>query len=145
MWDSSRRVAFAFALLALLAGGAGCGDDDGETISKEEYVERANEACEEAIAAHGEEAVELSSPPTEEELNELADQIVDVNREIIDVFRELPVPEGDDAEIESIIERSIEATDRFEADPLSFVESGENPYEDVNEDIDEYGMTSCTS
>jgi hypothetical protein len=156
------RACAILGTVALLAT-VGCGDDgnDGEssaqessssttapptgeeTTDRDEYVERANEGCEEAIAEFSELAPELGENPTDAEIVAFAEVLVELNRAMVTVFEELPVPEGDEDVIRSIIDGSIEATDELEADPVSVFKSGENPYEAVNTEIVAYGLSSC--
>lgn len=129
--------------LALALAGAACGGDD-DSISKADYVEQANEFCEEALAEY-EEAVEpLGDQPSDADIREFAGPLVDLNRDLIEFLEEEPRPEGDDEEIDSIVEGSKDATDELEDDPVGVFRSGENPYADVNAQMTDYGMTSCT-
>jgi len=127
------RACAILGTVALLAT-VGCGDDgnDGEssaqessssttapptgeeTTDRDEYVERANEGCEEAIAEFSELAPELGENPTDAEIVAFAEVLVELNRAMVTVFEELPVPEGDEDVIRSIIDGSIEATDELE-------------------------------
>jgi hypothetical protein len=157
-----RRACAILGAVAVLAT-VGCGDDGDdedaspaesssstnapptgdETTDRDEYVEQANQGCEEVIAEFGPQLPELSDNPTEAEILAYAEVLVELNRAMIAVFEELPAPEGDEDVIQSIIDGSIEATDMLEADPVSSFESGEDPYEAVNTEIAAYGMSSC--
>jgi len=114
-----------------------------ETIDRDDYVEQANEGCEEVIAEFSEQLPELRESPTDAEFLAYAEVLVELNRAMITVFEELPAPEGDEDAIRSIIDGSVKATDELEADPVSSFKTGENPYEAVNTEIVAYGLSSC--
>lgn len=124
-----------------------CGGDDDESVSKEQYVQRVNEKCRDRIA----EAEEFFEPygtdgpePGSDEFEQVVEELVDMNRDIIEFLEERPWPAGDEEVLARIVKESEEATDELEEH--FEVTSGpiEDPYAAVNVEIDEYGLTSCT-
>jgi hypothetical protein len=125
---------------------AGCGDDGGgEAISKDEFVEEANEICASNAAALEEEAEQLGPSPSEDDRAEfLGGTLVPNVQTQIEDIRGLGFPEGDEEELDAVLSDAEEILDDIEADPAEYVD-GEDPFTEVNAALDEYGLTECGS
>jgi hypothetical protein len=87
----------------LVLGLAGCGDSGGGgQLSQEEFVKQADAICTDANKQQDAiDVPDLSSQPTDEQLDQFADALdqgVDLTRDQIDELRDLNPPESADAE-----------------------------------------------
>ena len=119
------RKAIPLIVLALTAVSAGCGDDDDEGISREEYIARSGAICERTGQQAGVQferivGEEGRPPPGEEERyianaqRFLEEAAIPIIRSNIEQRRELPTPEGDEEQIEAIFAAGERALDGFE-------------------------------
>jgi hypothetical protein len=141
-------------LVGILACGliaAGCGDDDdddggdSEAISKEEFLAEGNALCAEgdaALEAAAEETFAQGAPTPQEQEAFVTDSVVPEIQSQIDAIRDLGAPEGDEDEINGILEDAEAALSDVEADP-ALVTGETDPFADVNQRLADYGLTEC--
>jgi hypothetical protein len=138
--------------LAAVAFLAACGGDDG--TSKSDFLEEAD-----AICAEGEERAEqivsegFRDPenPTGKEVVALIQDLVPVQRETISDVRELDMPEGEEDEINSILDQAEAATAkaadiRDPQEALAIVQAADtpqDPFYEANQAAAEYGFDEC--
>lgn len=152
-----RRVAvgLGLAMVAVAVLIAGCGDstDNGETesITKAEFLRQANAICtehneqiEEKVQAYAEETgdMEGKNPPRDQVEEFLVETIDPVLRSQLEELRALPVPAGEEDQVEVVLESQEEALEMVEDDP--FVRGGD-AYEELVKPINDYGLTACTA
>jgi hypothetical protein len=144
MPTGTQRIVTGLFLGAL--GLVACSDG---AMSKEEYVEQANEICSEAEGRLGE-----IDPQSMEELREQVQEVEDTGREVLADLRELEPPEGDADRIdemlgsfEGVLDRIPDILEAAEAEDL---EELEQITTDVQEDVTnfqeiarEYGLDEC--
>lgn len=146
---SSAAVAVALALAL-----AGCGGDDDDStesppatdaaapLSKAEFTEQANEICRvggEQIDARAE---ALGPDPSQAEIEEFATEVVAPNvQDQIDQIEALGAPEGDEDEVQEIVDAVQESLDEVEEDP-SVLRTGD-PFAEANRLAADYGLTVC--
>ena len=78
---------------------AGCGDGDHDTLTKEEWITRAEAVCADMIAQEE----EIAEPESPEDMAAGADQIAEITRTGIDELETLPAPEGDEDAVAEIL------------------------------------------
>ena len=139
-------------LILMLAGTAlalgACGDDDDGGTTKAEFIEKAD-----AICAEGEEQSQqlaregLQNPqnPTGQEVLDILDKLVPIQRDTIAQVRELEKPEGDEDEIDAIYDAAQAANDKAKADPSLLTQEGADPFADANAKARAYGLKACGS
>jgi len=133
-------------VVAALAGGlliAGCGGGDDETLTKEEYIQRADQICQE-----GNDEIEAAAEDVElQDLTKfITETVVPKTEEQIAKIRELPIPEGDEQTLNSIYDRVEEAIQKFKDDPGSLADlASGNIAPGVEEDSRAYGFKVCGS
>jgi hypothetical protein len=88
------------ALVAAVSVVAGCGDDDGETLTKQEWLVSAEAICADMIAQEE----EIGEPQTVEEMAAALEQFVEITDEGIDELKALSAPEGDEEVVAGIVE-----------------------------------------
>jgi hypothetical protein len=155
------RAAVLAACAAIAAGAVGCGGDDDSTsgdettaatetvvttadITKEEWIQQADQICADADADIGEQAQEAGIDGNDEA--ELQDFIVDVvipsNRDQEQQIRALGAPEGEEEAVTEILDALDAAVDQAEEDPESVTaDSGE--FDEVTELAQDYGLVVC--
>jgi hypothetical protein len=117
---------------------AGSGTDE---MARADFVTRANEICREAI-----EALSGQEPDTADEdamVAYLSDTFIPSVRQQLDDIRDLGFPPGDEAELAEMLDGADAALDRLEADPATVLTSGEDPFAEVNDQLNSYGLTEC--
>ena len=140
-----RRILPGLLLLSMALGAAACGDDDDSestSITKEEFVERANQVCAEGDG-------DLEGVPEPESLEEATDiireRLIPSLRRQIDEIRDIGFPEADRERLSDTFDRAEEVLDEVEADVEGALESQEDPFDEVNEELADYGLDECAS
>ena len=145
-------LALAMSLIA-----AGCGDDDddgdggGDAPTKEEFIAEADQVCSDGdaeIEAAAEETFGQSNqPPTPAEQEQFAsEQVIPNIEEQVDGVDELTPPEGDEDEIQAIVDAANEGLDAGRDDPSLFTEqAGEDPLAEASRLAQDYGLKVCGS
>lgn len=137
------------ALLALLMAGCGGGDTTDTTITKAEFVKRANQICKQAESER-EELVKKASALTEpgQELSEaqqtkaLLGIFVSPYEKEIARISNLPAPEGEEEMPEALVEAMREALKDVESDPGELARSVDQ-FNEVNKLSTQYGLSAC--
>jgi hypothetical protein len=88
------------ALVASVLVVAGCGDDGGETLTKQEWLVQAEAICADMTAQEE----EIGEPQSVEEMAEALDRFVEITDEGIDELEALPAPDGDEEVVAGIVE-----------------------------------------
>ena len=149
-----RRVAVLVSVAGLAGLGlAACGDDDGggDALTEEEFVEQANAICsegEDELDAAFEELVgDGSEEPTPEEISAFADVFEDNIGEQIDGIDDLEPPESMADDVDAALSDAREVLDDFAQllrdDPEAAFSQEEDPFADVNEQMNDLGVTAC--
>jgi hypothetical protein len=127
-----------------------CAGKDGEegneasAPTKQEWLARANAACEAADKVMNREgrALFADGEPSQEVMTDYAlEVVVPAFRRTIEEIRALGAPAGDEAVVERLLTAQEQGTDRVERDPLSIFEDDE-PSE-ADRLAAEYGLDSC--
>lgn len=144
-----RWSAGVVVVLLAIAGGACGGDDDAQgSVTKEEFIENADEICarySDRLEALGE---TLDAEATVEDVaNLFLDEGIPLFREQIAELRDLDLPEADAGELEELWDGLDDATDEFaqalEEDPAATLSSELDPYAQQNEFARDYGFEEC--
>lgn len=109
--------------------------------AKADFLARANEIC--RVGADALAGSEPSSNDQEALAAYVKDVFVPAVRKQIDDIRALGLPPGDEAELTAIFDATYAALDRLAADPITIVNSGEDPFDGVNQQLIAYGLTDC--
>jgi hypothetical protein len=162
----------AIAVLALGSIAAGCGGDDDETSTvapatttettgttgatgatdippeRAELIEEADAICaegDEEIDAEGQKLFGDSNtePSAAEQEAFVEDTVVPSIQEQLDGLSELEPPEADAEEFQSIIDNAQSALDELEQNPGVLGSGEDDPFADVNEQAQEFGLTKC--
>jgi hypothetical protein len=144
------RILVPFALAALL--GSACGDDGDEALSEDEFVEQANEICEEGseeLEAAGESLFESGEEPTDEQFADFADTFEESLLAQMDAVDELNGPADLEEALGPILEESREIArdlaDQIRDDPTSLFTQQDDPFEEINAQLEELGITACAA
>lgn len=149
-----RRVAGIVAVIAVVTGLAACGADpatepDGaQTLTKEQYVERANAVCVQ-LGVESEKLADamlgdLDRQPTEEELEAFSKEAAALRRQTLRDLRALPAPEGDEDELAAIYAELERVLEELEAiPPATPGQPGDVSIDRFRERANDYGLTEC--
>lgn len=143
-----RRVAAIVACAAIAAVAVGCGGDDTtattETLTKQEWITQADQICSDGDAAIEQAAQDagLSNPTPEELKSFYTETVLPGIEDQRDQLEALPVPAGEEEAIGSITDALDQAISDSQADPEALV-NGEDIFKDVNQQAQDYGLTSC--
>ena len=132
--------------VALLASGCGGGDDD--SISKDEFLQKGNAICAKGNQELDQAANEVFSAgqqPTPEQVTTFVneDLLPNVEGQISDL-RDLGIPEGDEDQVNAILDAADEGVEKTKADPASGFE-GADPFAEANKLARDYGLVACGS
>jgi hypothetical protein len=150
------KASVVSALTLAIAFSACGGDDGGGGPSKAEFIEEAD-----AICAEGSERAEqiaregFSDPqnPTPEEVLAIVEQLIPLQRETTADVRALDKPEGEEDEINTLLDQADAATDRAEQEidtPQEAVavvqasDTPQDPFHEVNQAFAAYGFEACS-
>jgi hypothetical protein len=127
---------------------AGCGDDDDSesaSITKDEWIAQASEICSQSEQAMEEQAGEFfrtGKPEPKAELEFQTEVVVPGIREQVTQIAALPVPEGDEGEIEAIVTTAEDGLEEAEEDP-TVVEESSGALAEAGRLISDYGVKAC--
>jgi uncharacterized protein with von Willebrand factor type A (vWA) domain len=134
----------------VVTGCGGGGDSSTVTITKAEFVKKADAACKK-----GEERIQTDfrnylkeheelTEPTEEQFSKLVDVVLTANVEQeLDEIRALGIPSGDDDQVEAFLEAREEGLEKAEAEPKAVVQGSESPFTKASKLAKEYGLKAC--
>lgn len=151
---SNRAIALLVGtLMTAMLVAAGCGGDDGDSLTKAEFVKKANAICvagNEEIEKGIESYVEENSPGggrlTDAQLTEGAEEIVVPSlRKQVDGIAALGTPSEDGEQAEEIVETAEGALEEVEDEPaLAVPQTGDRkPFAEANRLARDYGLDVC--
>lgn len=141
------------AIGAMAIAGCGGGDDTATaSLTKAEFVKQANAICTKN-QREMEEQFELFSSKLKDRAGaspnvvkafkeEVANVAIPGLEKQIEELRALPVPSGEEENVELILERQEETLEKVKEEP-EFRTSG-GPYEELNKPASDYGLTECS-
>jgi hypothetical protein len=152
----NKRLFMLFAgALAIVTMVAGCGSsDDSSTASltKAQFVKQGNAICtagnkelEEGFEEFAKENnLGKNEEPSEAEFEEAAETVLvpGIDKQL-EGLRALGTPEGDEGEVDQLLSGAEEALEEIEEDPSKASQESGGPFEQVNKEAREYGLTVC--
>lgn len=145
-----RTFALLISVLAVAAFAAGCGDDDSsaDSLTKAEFVKQASDKCK-AVNKESQKRLEAAGkaqegvPPSKNTEEQLVNNIVvPALQKQADELSELGAPEGDEAQVEAIIEALEKVTQEAEENPVG-VAAQSDPFLEVDQMMKDYGLEAC--
>lgn len=148
------RVALALVpLMAVAVVSIGCGGDSGSesttaggetALTKEEWIARAD-----AICAPGQQKISQAvndlyrgPTPSQADLDQYAKDVLAATVQgDIDKIGQLPVPQGNEEQIDRILQAARDGVDQLEAEGLD--RSGGGPFIEANLLAQHYGLKTC--
>jgi hypothetical protein len=146
------RIAAIAAVAAIAVAGAGCGggDDDSSTtaLSKDEFVTQANQIC-----ADGNDKVDAaakdvfsSGQPSQDDVNSfVTDTVIPNIQDQIDQIRALGIPEGDEDQVNAILDSAQSDIDAAKEDPTIISDAKGDPFKETNKLAAAYGLNECAN
>jgi hypothetical protein len=144
-------LAIGLATLALAVAATGCGGDSEASITKAEFVDQANAVCKEILKEKNtlvkEELAQFKKEGKSLELKEndaiavIAVALPPIT-ELPDKLRQLEVPEGEEDQVEAIIDSYATGVSEMEEDPGNAFGS-QYPFKEGDELAEKYGLNVC--
>jgi hypothetical protein len=157
---SKRLIAALFGVLAIAVVVAGCGsssssEENTSSLTKAEFIKKGDAIC---TAANKENEVEFEAFATENNLSESKEPSEAQKEEIatnillpsisgqVEEIRSLGAPEGEEEQVNEILETVEEEVEEAEAEPAVLFEEeegAESPFTEGNKLAREYGFKVC--
>lgn len=143
MTHTAPRLILA-ALLATALIATGCGDDEEEALTQEEWVAQADTICREGDQVINQEAEALGQGrPSPDELEQFTSEtLVPEIQSQVDDIDELQPPEEIEADVDEFIDSAQSALDEIESDP-SVLFSDEDAFGETSELARDLGLEDC--
>lgn len=129
-----------------------CGSDS-SALSADEFRTEANKICDEGAERLEElgqdlaDSFEGDEAPSEEAISDAMTEILDEIEDQIADLRALEGPDDLESDVNDVLDDAISALDdlrdQLEEDPMSVLESEEDPFADVNERLTELDLEKC--
>jgi hypothetical protein len=144
------RIPPALAVLALLLGGAACGDGP---LSAEEFAKQANAACvagDQELETAGQELAKSGQPTTQQIADFFLQKAVPIARRKLDQIEKLKPPADQQEAVKDMLAAGREAIDEvsdgLKEDPEAYLTAkGPDPFADFDEMARELKLTRCAS
>lgn len=156
---SKRLIALLVGVLAIAALAAGCGSGDDSTdteavdvtITKDQLIAQGDKICEKGNQRLEDEADEYAkendvdtSNPTEEQQEDVIVTVVGpALQSQADEIDALGAPEGEEDEVDAIVEALEAGAQELEDDPGSLLKSGAEPLGEASKLASEFGFKVC--
>lgn len=131
----------AIALAALVAG---CGSS-APTPTKDEFLSQADKICatgDQQIRDASQKLVENGRPSNDEINQFIVEEVIPNIENQADQIRELGAPEGDEDQVNAIVDAVDKAAAETKANPDG---AGPGPFEEANKLAQDYGLKDCGS
>jgi hypothetical protein len=153
-------VLFAGVLALAIVAGCGSSDDSTDTdttsvdvtITKEQLIaqgdaicKQGNEEIEEGFESYAEEnGIPKNQEPSDEQGVEIVETVLVPNLKTqAELIRGLGAPEGDEEQVEELLDSLDEAVETAEDDPEALFNEDTDPFGDVNQQAQDYGFSEC--
>ena len=155
MRNITKLLALAIAAMAFAAAGCGGGDDttvtagvsgatgaSGAPLSKSEFITQADAICKQGNAQINQAGKQEFSggQPSQSELEQFyTDELIPDVQDELDQIRALPAPEGDEDQVNEILDAADQATQKIAADPTS----ADTAFDQADQLAQDYGLKEC--
>jgi hypothetical protein len=113
---------------------------------KKDFLIQVNAICDESQKLLAAAAFELGDAPTVDEINDFVrSTFVPAVRDEVAQIRAVGFPIGDENRLNGMLFDMEALLDDLDADPEEVFDRPEDPFADVNQRLDEYGLTVCGS
>ena len=152
----SFKVGACSAALVIALAVAGCGSSDDESssddsstteITKSDFVTQANAICKNSNDAINSAAGKvLNDQSTQAETEDFITTTVIPQVETqVSAIRELGAPEGDEDQVNALLDEAESAAEEVKSDPAAATEEGSAPFAEANKLAEAYGLDECAS
>jgi hypothetical protein len=157
---SKRLLVVLAAAVAALAVFAGCGSSDDSddtteatvTVTKAQLIKQGDTICkqgdeeiEEGFERYAEENdIPKNKEPSNEQGVEIVETVIVPNITTqAELIRGIGIPEGDEEQVEAMLDSLDEAVEEAEKDPESLFDEESDPFGDANQRAEDYGFKVC--
>lgn len=142
---TKNRTALLLTIAVALGGVfAGCGGDDSDAPTKEEFVAQADKICTESITYLGEQAKPFGNKPSDKQLMKFVRDtyLPELDSEVAEL-QALTAPEGDEATVEEMFGSFADGVAEINEDPTIVISGDSNPLADASQKAAAYGLKVC--
>jgi hypothetical protein len=146
MRSKVQPILIVLLLAGALAGASGCGggDSTSASLTKKQFIAKADKICEEEEREQLELAAKyLKKNPGAEEEDMIIPAGLPPLQKQTERIKTLPAPEGDEAKIEAIMKAFEKALKDAEANPQDVLTAASNPFKEADKLAEKYGFTNC--
>ena len=127
----------------LTAGTAACGDDE-DSLTEEEFVDQANEICDEGSERTDKIFEDLSADSSDDEIEDAIQELADDIEGQIDEIRDLSEPDDISDDVNAALDQAEEDLETMRDQGVDLLEAEEDPFAETNELLSSVGLTSCS-
>src|SRR5262245_1006612 len=135
----------------LVPGLVACGgdDDDGEPLTDDEFVEQGNQICTDGSADMQELADDLPADPSNDDLTEFLLASIESLRAQLGAIDDLDAPDDKQDAVGQLVDDAEGVLDDLEDqvndDVEAVMSSDDDPFEQINEQFADLGLTECAA
>jgi ABC-type glycerol-3-phosphate transport system substrate-binding protein len=145
-------LALAVSLVASGCGGSSSddssdgGDAPAASISEADFTEQANTICSDASDELQTAGADLTDQSTQDEVVAfVTDTAIPSFQAQHDAIDALGAPEGEEDDVQALLDALQDGIDAVTADPTAFIADGDSPFVDANAAANDLGLTDCGS
>jgi hypothetical protein len=129
-------------LAVLVAAGCG-GSSQAETLKKPEFIKQANAICAESQKERDKAVTSATEGAEPSKVQLVTDTILPTIQEMTEELSELGAPEGDEKEVQAIIDAINSAAKEVAAHAEGTLEEDVEAFKHADQLAEEYGLTDC--
>jgi hypothetical protein len=134
----------------LLIVASGCGGSDDSSVSKQEYDQKVELACNQGLKEREKYLLEVNKKYEKEGQNASKDfqrenllGLIAIYQGTTEEIADIGLPEGDEEKAEELVETREAAAEKVEADPLGTIETLPTIFKKTNEVAEDLEAKSC--
>ena len=129
-------------VVVLVAAATGCSDE--KSISKDDFLKRANARCAELNDTLADSERAIGADPTEAQvIRFITEVLVPALDSTVDDIRDLGFPDGDAELLEGLMDETDRVLETLREDPGSAFSAEESPFTSINARLADYGLDVC--
>jgi hypothetical protein len=140
----NQRTAIPLVAVMALTGVSGCGGSDDKTLSKREYIKRADAICAKDSKKLQAAGRKYGPKPTRKDLEQfVTDDFVPTIEDQLSRLRKLKAPKDDQDKLSKIYDEADQGVQTIKADPRRLIRG--DPFKKANQQATAYGLKVCGS
>lgn len=111
--------------------------------SREDFLGRANQICEDSNTQLVDVADGLQDGADADEVEQIVTDFADTVQGAVDQIRVLDAPAADRQELDTLLDDTDQALDDLRSDPLNALQDQADPFDDINQRLSDFGLVAC--